>query len=137
MPLDFATSPAFDRSPGGDARRPDAGAGADRRDRRAVRAFRSSAPFARSVSFSFALATADAAIWAPLSEGFAALDGPRKWIVDELGGARLYDLVADPGETRDLARDAPTDARARLDVALQRHPAAQATLRRTAPWLAR
>lgn len=79
------------------------------------------------------VATADTAIWAPLSEGFAALDGPRKWLVDELGGARLYDLASDPGETRDLARAASAADRARLDAALRGHATARATWRRLAP----
>ncbi len=82
------------------------------------------------------VATADTAIWAPLTEGFAALDGSRKWLVDELGGARLYDLSRDPDETHDLAPAAPLEARARLVAALRGHATARATSARLAPWLA-
>jgi arylsulfatase A-like enzyme len=41
-------------------------------------------------------------------DGFALYDGSYKWLVDEYEGARLFDLTADPGETHDLSREAPT-----------------------------
>jgi hypothetical protein len=40
-------------------------------------------------------------------DGFAVIHGRYKWLVDEYEGAKLFDRDVDPGETRDLSREAP------------------------------
>jgi arylsulfatase A-like enzyme len=40
----------------------------------------------------------------------ALVEGSLKWIAHAGGGGALYDLAADPGETRDLAAERPADA---------------------------
>lgn len=79
------------------------------------------------------LAMAESAIWTSLADGLAIFDGHDKWIIDELHGVRLFDLERDPGETRDLAAEASTDAVARLRAELSRHPRAREVCRRVSP----
>lgn len=66
-------------------------------------------------------------------EGFALWHGEWKWLVDDHHGVQAFDLAADPGETRDLARSAP---KLELDVLrdeVARRPVIERILSRIGP----
>lgn len=79
------------------------------------------------------LAIAESAIGNALADGFALFDGKWKWIIDEFHGVRLFDLEADPSETKNLAAAAPPAAYASLRAELRARPRALDVCRRVAP----
>ena len=56
------------------------------------------------------------------NEGFALYHGQWKWLCDERGGCRLFDIVRDPAEEHDVRATAPPAERARFDAEIAARP---------------
>jgi hypothetical protein len=56
------------------------------------------------------------------NEGFALYHGRWKWLCDERGGCRLFDIERDPAEEHDLRAAAPPAERARFDAEIAARP---------------
>jgi len=56
------------------------------------------------------------------NEGFALYHGPWKWLCDERGGCRLFDIARDPGEEHDVRAAVPPAERARFTAEIAARP---------------